>query len=217
MLVSPAHVQVQFILDPSLFDGITMLLEIHGQVILDHVYYLTRTYAYYIHREKLILHDRWPGDFGRRQTPKNKKALKSDNVNSDSNYSLTGSEVIPLETTSQDPYTMTAAVVHQYNLDHVASHDVQMYLTCPSCPVATDTSAHPQYNCHPHSNYTSTKQHPVPPSHDNPVRSDMATTGHICDPHGEGHVAVRHACAGGQGGGDEECRQATTFSPSSFN
>ena len=212
ILVSPAHVQVQFILDPSLFDGITMLWEIHGQVILDHVYYLTRTYAYYLHRDKLILHDKWPGDFGRRQTPKNKRALKSDNFNSDINYSLTGSAVLPLETTSQDPYNMTA-VAHQYNHEHVVptSHDVQTsYLTCPSYPAATDTPAHPQYNCHRQSNFTNTKQHSVPPSHDTPVRSD-------CDPHGEGHVAVRRVCAGGRGGGDEECRQATTFSLSSFN
>ena len=69
VLTSPAPVQVQFILDPSLFDGITMLWEIHGQPILDHVYYLTRTYAYYLHRERLIMLGRWPGDHGRRQCP----------------------------------------------------------------------------------------------------------------------------------------------------
>ena len=220
ILASSAHVQVQFILDPSLFDGITMLWEIHGQVIIDHVYYLTRTYAYYLHREKLILHDKWPGDFGRRQTPKNKRALVSYNVNFDNNYSLAGSEVLSLETTNQDSCIVAPAVPHQYSLERVVSTscDVQTrYLTYCSYPAATDTSVHPVHNCHPHSqplsNQTSTKQQPVP-SHDNSVGSDLATAGHICDPHGEGHVTVRHGCGGGQGGGEEECRLATTFSPS---
>ena len=220
ILASSTHVQVQFILDPSLFDGITMLWEIHGQVIIDYVYYLTRTYAYNLHKEKLILHDKWPGDFGGRQTPKNKRALISYNVNFDNNYSLAGSEVLPLETTSQDPCIVTPAVPHQYSLEHVVStsHDVQTrYLTYFSYPAATDTPVHPLHNCHPHSqplsNQTSTKQHPVP-SHENQVGSDLGTAGHICDPHGEGHVTVKHGCGGGEGVGDEECRLATTFSPS---
>ena len=69
VLSSTPSVQVQFILDPSLFPGIFTLWESHGQPLLDHVYYLTRTYAYYLHREKLISLGRWPGDPGRRRIP----------------------------------------------------------------------------------------------------------------------------------------------------
>ena len=66
VLASPPSVQVQFILDPTCFNGMGMLVEIYGQPILDHVLYLTRTYAYYMHREKLKMLGRWPGDYGRR-------------------------------------------------------------------------------------------------------------------------------------------------------
>ena len=67
VLSSPPSIQVQFILDPSLFPAVTLLWEIHGQPLLDHVYYLTRTYAYYTHRERMIMLGRWPGDPGRGQ------------------------------------------------------------------------------------------------------------------------------------------------------
>ena len=69
ILKAPPAIQVQFILDPTVFDGINMLVEIYGLPILLHVLYLTRTYAYYINREKLIQLGRWPGDFGRKQKP----------------------------------------------------------------------------------------------------------------------------------------------------
>ena len=69
VLSFPPPVQVQFILEPGLFPGIVMLWETFGQPLLDHVYYLTRTYAYQVHREKLISLGRWPGDPGRRQRP----------------------------------------------------------------------------------------------------------------------------------------------------
>ena len=43
VLSSPPSVQVQFILDPTVFDGITMLTEIYGYPFLTHVHSLTRT------------------------------------------------------------------------------------------------------------------------------------------------------------------------------
>ena len=67
VLASPTLVQVQFILDPTVFDGIKMLIELYDFPIIEHVLYLTRTYAYYIHREKMIMLGRWPGNHGRRQ------------------------------------------------------------------------------------------------------------------------------------------------------
>ena len=68
VLSSPPPIQVQFLLDSSLFLAVTLLWEIHGQPLLDHVYYLTRTYAYYTHRERMIMLGRWPGDPSRGQT-----------------------------------------------------------------------------------------------------------------------------------------------------
>ena len=197
VLASPAHVQVQFILDPSLFNGITMLWEIHGQVILDHVYYLTRTYAYYLHREKLKLHGRWPGDFGRRQTPKIKKPLK---FNCDYISTFSGSEDIG----NHDPSSEAPAVQHQQLHDHVVrdtQHVQTRCLTFPAHPAATDTPT----QLHPHTltHHTRTKQHSVP-TLGNTIWSDLCTAGHIRDPLGWRHAAVSHVRGGGQGEGDEE-------------
>ena len=43
------------------------MIELYGFPIIQHVLYLTCTYAYYIHREKMIMLRRWPGDHGKRQ------------------------------------------------------------------------------------------------------------------------------------------------------
>ena len=66
VLSSPPSVQVQFILDPTVFDGTAMLAEIYGYPFLSHVHYLTKTYAYYLHHQRLIVLDKWHGDFGRK-------------------------------------------------------------------------------------------------------------------------------------------------------
>ena len=189
VLASPAQVQVQFILDPSMFNGIIMLWEVHGQVILDHVYYLTRTYAYYLHREKLILHGRWPGDFGRRQTPKDKKPLK---FHSDYISSVSGSGDLPPDLCNEAPPNH---VVHE------SQHMQTRYLPYPSYLAATDTPAQPR----PHTaiHLTRTNQRSAP-AYSNPVWSDLCAAGYICDPLGGRHAAVSHVRGGGRSGGDEE-------------
>ena len=62
ILSSSPEIQVQFILDPTFFDGVMMQIEIYGIEMVQHVLYLTRTYAYYIHRERLKILGCWPGD-----------------------------------------------------------------------------------------------------------------------------------------------------------
>ena len=66
ILSSPPQAQTQFILDPCLVPAILALCNQHGKELFDHVYYLTRTYAYYMHRAKMISLGRWPGDPGRK-------------------------------------------------------------------------------------------------------------------------------------------------------
>ena len=56
----------QFILDPCLVPAILALCNQHGKELFDHVFYLTRTFAYYMHRAKMISLGRWPGDPGRK-------------------------------------------------------------------------------------------------------------------------------------------------------
>ena len=61
ILATPSSAQVQFILDPTAFPEMINLIQFYGQPLIDHVFYLVRTFAYNIHRQKLILIGRWPG------------------------------------------------------------------------------------------------------------------------------------------------------------
>ena len=60
VLVSPATVRMAFILDCVAVPEIISLYQTHGMAVLDTALYITRTYAYYIHRKKLILTGKWP-------------------------------------------------------------------------------------------------------------------------------------------------------------
>lgn len=51
--------QVKFILSPSAHPVILTLTQQYGKELLDHVYYLTRTFAFNMHRRKSILIGRW--------------------------------------------------------------------------------------------------------------------------------------------------------------
>ena len=60
VLQSSPQTKLKFILDPSSLPDIVKLGQIYGPTVLDIVLYMTRTYAYGLHREKLILIGRWP-------------------------------------------------------------------------------------------------------------------------------------------------------------
>ena len=60
------HNLTKFVLDPSQFPAILAIWKSLGQNIMNHTYYLTRTFAYYMHREKMLSLGRWPGDPGRK-------------------------------------------------------------------------------------------------------------------------------------------------------
>ena len=62
ILSSSAKEQVKFLLDSTANDELMKLVHQFGKPILDLVLYLTRTWAYYIHRQKMILIGRWPGN-----------------------------------------------------------------------------------------------------------------------------------------------------------
>ena len=52
---------MNFLLEPLGFSEIVNLWEIYGQKVIDTVFYCTRTFAYYIYREKQITLVIWPG------------------------------------------------------------------------------------------------------------------------------------------------------------
>ena len=60
VLDSPPKTQVQFILDPCGFPEIITLGQEFGNELLSQVFYLTRTYAFYLHKQKLVLTGMWP-------------------------------------------------------------------------------------------------------------------------------------------------------------
>ena len=80
VLSSPPHAQTQFILDPCLVPAILALCNKHGKELFDHVYYITRTFAYYMHRAKMISLGRWPGDPGRKPKPVTHQKIKPRNL-----------------------------------------------------------------------------------------------------------------------------------------
>ena len=79
VLLTPPAAQTQFILDPQMDPATHDLCKDGklGQEMLRHVYYLTRTFAYYMHRAKMISLGRWPGDPGRKQKAMSKKLTVS--------------------------------------------------------------------------------------------------------------------------------------------
>ena len=60
VLVSPPSTKLIFILDPSSLPEIISLYQVYGMFILDIVFYMVRTFAYGLHRKKLILLGKWP-------------------------------------------------------------------------------------------------------------------------------------------------------------
>ena len=60
VLLSTDEVKMRFILDPTSFPTIISLAQLEGAAVLDTVFYMSRTFAYALHRKKLILIGKWP-------------------------------------------------------------------------------------------------------------------------------------------------------------
>ena len=71
---SPPVVQVQFILNPCSSPPVLAVWGLLNQDHLLHLHYLVRTFAYYLHRAKIISLGRWTGDPGRKQKQPSKNA-----------------------------------------------------------------------------------------------------------------------------------------------
>ena len=61
VLLSCAKVRTQFILEPMALAQVVTLYQDYGQPLVDLISYITRTYAFYIHREKHLIMGTWPG------------------------------------------------------------------------------------------------------------------------------------------------------------
>ena len=96
ILGATSQTKAQFILDPMMFPDILNLLSIYGQPLLDHIYYLTRTFAYYIHRQRQLLLGNWPGDKMTRQKLYNDKSKTTNLTNSSLLSGLPEPEPLPV-------------------------------------------------------------------------------------------------------------------------
>ena len=120
MVCAAPQALTQFVLDPSQFPAILAIWNSLGQYIINHTYYLTRTFAYYMHREKMIALGRWPGDPGRKAKLITKNRNNPTTINYPdqiTNFYVAGSTAAPLAmicptttTTSSSP----TSVQHQY-------------------------------------------------------------------------------------------------------
>ena len=66
---SSSSVKLQFLLDPLAFSEVFDLWNLLGQDVLAHIYYLIRTFTYYMFRRKQILTGRW-SDIQTKSRPK---------------------------------------------------------------------------------------------------------------------------------------------------
>ena len=82
---SSPELQMQFFLDPTAIPAILEVWELFGQQAVDHVYYLARTYVYYLYRKKQILMGFWRTDNFKIKSKKVKKQKCNLNVESPTN------------------------------------------------------------------------------------------------------------------------------------
>ena len=140
--------QVQFLLDPCHIPAISDLCVTMGADMLSHIFYLTRTFAYYMHRSKMLSLGRWPGDPGRRLKSMitkpiglaSKKPINNPNIllTTSTNFSFVG----PTDVPSQGH--VVNAVSPQYQ--HIDKNDIDLCVTFPPC---TNSSKHAAINLLP--------------------------------------------------------------------
>ena len=87
ILGSSPEIQARLILDSTACPELILLVQTYGQKIQDLVLYLTRTFAFSIHRQKLKLLGRWP-ESPSNQTNNNPRPSDTNDIDNPSNISL---------------------------------------------------------------------------------------------------------------------------------
>ena len=123
---SPAR-KMKFILDPSSMAEIIFLFQTFGKGVLDIVYYMARTYAYGLHRKRLILIGKWPYAT---------KDENCNNVNQIKTLDVAG-------TMTKGPGVMEGPTTARYS-----QGDTQYSQTSLTSPVSTDTSGQGGFSNH---------------------------------------------------------------------
>ena len=160
VLASPPHDQTQFILDPCLLPAILALCIQHGKELFDHVYYLTRTFAYYMHRAKMISLGRWPGDPGRK--PK----------------LITHQKIQPRKLMMTNICNPCPDKITSLSFSGTVDHDLPTHVLCDSTATTLCTATYMRTTCTAHT-----------PGLVNSVGHQQHTAGHSHVPHTADHTA----------------------------
>ena len=81
----PPNLKMQFLIDPTAFHEVVEFFQIIGQQAINHVFYLIRTYNYYLYRQMQILLGYWPGDQIKvKKYKKHSKRSKHQTIKNDS-------------------------------------------------------------------------------------------------------------------------------------
>ena len=62
MLESAPEHQLQFVLDHFVYEEVRVLVSVYGQTVKDILSYCSRTYVYYLYREKCRILGEWPSN-----------------------------------------------------------------------------------------------------------------------------------------------------------
>ena len=114
---------MQFILDPSAFPVIREIWILFGQPLIDHVYYLVRTFAYYIYREKQKLLGCWTGDNLASKRGKKSRCKRADTypeLSIESNVSYAGTLLTTPAATGPVQAVTLAGGDHEVGPDELA-------------------------------------------------------------------------------------------------
>ena len=155
VLDSSPTVITQFILEPMAFPLIRLLTQQHGNQFICQVYYLTRTFAYNMHREKQKLLGTWPGS-GQTKVDKPSSEttsfLNSNHTNTDYVSGPSGSKEVQLPLVHHLHTTDLRQLVQQpvvlnpvlFNINHSTTSNcsrtpsLMFSQQCSSIPVSAD-------------------------------------------------------------------------------
>ena len=136
--------KVNFILDPCSIPEIYDLCKERGNPMIVHISYITRTYAYYMHRAKMISLGRWPAVSGRKKMPMNHTKL-AQSVSLNKQFT-NNSYVAGTPDTSQIMTTCTSTTVH-YQYQHSLGTTATNAAICPKLFNFTASAAAGEHLC----------------------------------------------------------------------
>lgn len=126
MISASKEEKVKFVLNPSTNPEMIVLVQLYGEPLLRHVMYLTRTFAFSMHRKKLILTGRWPYSGRKEQQRNNQNSINIKPVTNTSNFAgrVTLISQSPAMTRQEESHASTSSTTNHactITTDHPAN------------------------------------------------------------------------------------------------